>query len=461
MKMKDKYDAIIIGAGQAGPSLAARLTAEGLSTAIIERHQFGGTCVNNGCIPTKALVASARAAHMARRGNDFGVVIPTNIKMDMKKVKARKDAIVKQSNEGVTGWLDGMDNLDVYRGHGAFTSTTTVNVNNKELTADKIFINVGARASIPNIPGVDKIKYFTNSDIMDIEVLPEHLIIIGGSYIGLEFSQIFRRFGSKVTVIESAEQIIAREDDDVSQNIREILSNEGINIRSGVSIDHFNQIGDSVSVIISSNDTLEEIKGSHILLAAGRTANTNDLGLDKAGVKTNEFGIIEVDDTLRTNVDGVWALGECNGQGAFTHTSYNDYEIIANQLFENSTRTVNDRITCYGLFIDPPLGRIGLTETQVRNSGKPALIGKMLMSRIGRAKERSETQGFMKVLIDAESKQFLGASILGIGGDEIIHLLLNAMYSKQNFEVIMNSVHIHPTVSELIPTMLQDLHPLT
>jgi pyruvate/2-oxoglutarate dehydrogenase complex dihydrolipoamide dehydrogenase (E3) component len=461
-KYMKNYDAIIIGAGQAGPSLAARLASEGQHVAIIERHLFGGTCVNTGCIPTKTLVASARVAHMARRGTEFGINLDdADVTVDMKKVKARKDGIVEQSNKGVTEWMKGMDNVDVYEGHGHFESADTVLVNDKSLVSNNIFINVGARARIPAMPGLDKIQYFTNTTIMNVDYLPKHLIIIGGSYIGLEFAQMYRRFGSRVTVVEMSDRLIPREDEDVSQAVHEILQNEGINIELNAECTSFTSDFNKVGVSLSCNDDRNEVTGSHVLLAVGREPNTHDLGLEKVGVEVNERGLVNVNDQLQTNIPGIWALGECNGKGAFTHTSYNDYEIVADQLLGSGSRRVSDRIPCYGLFIDPPLGRVGMTEQQVRETGKQALAGKMKMSRIGRARERGETQGFMKVLIDADSKQFLGASILGIGGDEIIHLFLDAMYGKQSYEVIMNAMHIHPTVSELIPTMLQDLHPLT
>ena len=458
--MNKIYDAIVIGAGQAGPSLAARLTSEGLRTAIIERKLFGGTCVNTGCIPTKTLVASARAAHMARRGDDFGVSISGDIRVDMKKVKERKDGVVQQSNQGVTGWMKNMENLDVYEGHGQFESSNTVRVNGDLLEAKKIFINVGARARVPEMGGLNEIDYFTNSNIMDVDFLPEHLVVIGGSYIGLEFAQMYRRFGCEVTVVEMADRLIPREDEDISQAVQEILENEGIEIRLSAECISFDKRDNNIAVNVSCNEEMQESIGTHVLLAVGRVPNTHDLGLDKAGVKVNQFGIIEVDDELKTNVPGIWAMGECNGKGAFTHTSYNDYEIVIDNLFGTKIRRVSDRIPCYGLFIDPPLGRVGLTEQQVRESGKKALIGKMPMSRIGRAKERSETQGFMKVVIDEESEQILGAAILGIGGDEIIHLFIDNMYANKPYHVIKNAVHVHPTVAELIPTMLQGLNPL-
>ncbi len=458
--MAEKYDAIIIGTGQSGPSLAQRITQEGLKTAIIERKLFGGTCVNVGCIPTKALVASARAAHMARRGAEFGVMIDGAINVDMKRVKARKDGIVRQSNEGVTNWLKNMDNLTVYEGHGTLESANTVRVNGELLEADRIVLNVGGRALVPDMPGVHDIPYFTNSNMMDVDFLPEHLIVIGGSYIGLEFAQMYRRFGSRVTVVQRGDRLVAREDDDVSEAIKEIIEDSSIEVRLNAECAAFEKRGNQIAVTSTCPDGPEETVGSHVLLAVGRVPNTQDLGLDKAGVEIDKRGFITVDDQLQTNIPGIWALGDANGRGAFTHTSYNDYEILAANLFDSDPRRISDRIMTYGLFIDPPLGRVGMTEREVRQSGRKALIGKMMMTRVGRAKERSETQGFMKVLIDAETKKILGGSILGIGGDEIIHSLLDVMYADAPYTVIQRAMHIHPTVSELIPTMLGDLRPL-
>jgi pyruvate/2-oxoglutarate dehydrogenase complex dihydrolipoamide dehydrogenase (E3) component len=458
--MTEKFDAIIIGTGQAGPSMAQRMTREGMKTAIIERKLFGGTCVNVGCIPTKALVASARAAHMARRGGDFGVTIDGPITVDMKQVKARKDAIVKQSSDGVTNWLKSMENLTVYEGHGRLESANTVSVNGEMLEADKIVLNVGGRATVPDMPGIGDVDYLTNTGMMDVDVLPEHLVIIGGSYIGLEFAQMYRRFGSRVTVVEMAPKLIGREDDDVSTTVHEILTQDGIDIRLNVSCIGLAKRDGQVVVTADCEPGAEDIVGSHVLLAVGRKPNTDDLGLDAAGVETDARGYIAVDDGLQTNVPGIWAIGDVNGRGAFTHTAYNDYEILAANMFDNDPRKVSDRITTYGLFIDPPLGRVGMTEAQVRESGRKALVGKMMMARVGRARERSETQGFMKVLIDAETDRILGGTILGIGGDEAIHALIDIMYADAPYTVIQRAVPIHPTVSELIPTMLGDLKPL-
>ncbi len=458
--MTEKFDAIIIGTGQAGPSMAQRMTKEGLKTAIIERKLFGGTCVNVGCIPTKTLVASARAAYMARRGTHFGVSIDGSINIDMKRVKERKDQVVKQSNEGVTNWLKNMDNLTVYEGHGRFESANAVSVNGDVLEADKIVLNVGGRAFVPDMPGVNDVKYLTNSNIMDVDFLPEHLIIIGGSYIGLEFAQMYRRFGSKVTVVEMGDRLIGRDDDDVSAAVQEILQAEGVEFRLNAKCISLKKHEKGVAVSADCDSGDNEIVGSHVLLAVGRVPNTDDLGLEAAGVETNDRGFINVDDQLRTNVPGIYAIGDVNGRGAFTHTSYNDYEILAANMFDNDPRKVSDRILTYGLFTDPPLGRVGMTEREVRESGRKALIGKMMMTRVGRARERSETQGFMKILVDAETKKILGAALLGIGGDEIVHSLLDVMYADAPYTVIQRAVHIHPTVTELIPTLLGDLKPL-
>ena len=458
--MTQKYDAIVIGSGQAGPALAQRLTREGLKTALCERKLFGGTCVNVGCVPTKTLVASARAIHMARRARDFGVVVSGDIKVDMPAVKARKDDIVRQSNQGVTNWLRTMDNLTVYEGHASLEAPGRVRVNGSLIEAERIFLNVGGRAFVPDMPGIQEIDYLTNSSIMDVDFLPEHLIIIGGSYIGLEFAQMYRRFGSEVTVVEMGDRIISRDDADVSETAQKILQQEGVNFRLGAECISLGREGDDVIVKIDCDDGAPRVKGSHVLLAVGRIPNTRDLGLDAAGVETDERGFIKVDDQLATNVPGIWAVGDANGRGAFTHTSWNDYEIVAANLFDNDPRRVSDRILCYGLFIDPPLGRIGLTEQQARDSGKDVLIGKMQMKRVGRARERSETDGFMKILIDASDKQILGAAIFGIGGDEVVHSLLDVMYAGAPYTTIQRATHIHPTVTELIPTLLGNLEPL-
>jgi pyruvate/2-oxoglutarate dehydrogenase complex dihydrolipoamide dehydrogenase (E3) component len=454
------YDAIIIGTGQAGPSLAVRLASTGMKVAIIERKRFGGTCVNTGCIPTKTLVASARAAHVARHAGEYGVRIDSSIDVDMKKVKERKDAVVRGSNEGVEKWLKSTEKLTVYQDHGRFEDTYQLRVGDKLLEANKIFINVGGRAATPPLPGLDQVSYFTNSTIMEVDFLPEHLIVVGGSYVGLEFAQMYRRFGSGVTVVEMGPRLIQREDEDVSEAIRTILENDGINMRLNAECIALDKRGDKLAVNVDCTSGDKTIIGSHALLALGRVPNTEDLGLESTSIVVDQRGYIKVDDQLRTNVSGIYALGDCNGRGAFTHTSYNDYEIVAANLLDGDQRRVSDRITAYALYIDPPLGRAGLTEAEVRKSGRKALIGKRPMERVGRAVEKGETQGFMKVLVDAETKEILGAALLGIECDEVIHSILDVMYAKAPYTVIQRAMHIHPTVTELIPTMLGELKPL-
>ena len=458
--MAKRYDAIVIGTGQAGPSLTARLAKEGLQTAVIERKLFGGTCVNTGCTPTKAMVASARTAYVARRAADFGVLINGSVGVDMKKIKERKDAIVGSSNQGLESWLGTTKNVTVYRGHARFTGRDTVQVGDESLQAEKIFINVGGRAFIPPVGGLDDVNYLTNSSLMEVDFLPEHLVILGGGYIALEFGQMFRRFGSRVTIVQRSGRILSREDDDIAEAITGILKNEGIDVCMNTGDYRVESRNGGLFMRMQCEGKPHEVLGSHLLVAAGRRPNTDDLGLDKAGIKTDERGYIRTDDQLRTSVEGVWALGDCNGRGAFTHTSYNDFEIVAANLFDNDSRRVSDRILNFGLFVDPPLGRVGLTEREVRASGRKALIATRPMTRVARAVEKGETQGFMKALVDADTKRFLGAAILGVGGDEVVHSILEAMYADVPYTVLQRAVHNHPTVTELIPTMLEDLKPL-
>ena len=454
------FDAIIIGTGQSGPALAHRFAAAGKRVAIVERKRFGGTCVNNGCIPTKTLIASARAAHVARRAAEFGVMIKGPVRVDMKAVKARKDAIVKVSNEGVEQGLREEPNISVYVGHARFVGPKQVAVNDELLEAAQIFINVGGRADVPPLPGIDTVPYLTNSSMMEVDFLPEHLVILGGSYVGLEFAQMYRRFGSKVTVIQRDARLIPREDEDVSQAIRDILEEEGIRILTGADVTRVENRNGKVALRVAMTDEVMEVVGSHLLVATGRRPNTDDLGLDRAGVETDARGYIKVDDQLRTNMPGIWAMGDCNGRGAFTHTSYNDFEIIAANLFDGEERRVEDRIMTYALFIDPPLGRAGMTEEEVGRSGRKALVARMPMEDVGRAYERSETKGFMKIIVDAETGQLIGAALLGIEGDEIVQGLLDMMYAKAPYTVIRRAMHIHPTVYEMIPYMFDQLEPL-
>jgi pyruvate/2-oxoglutarate dehydrogenase complex dihydrolipoamide dehydrogenase (E3) component len=452
----ERYDAIVVGAGQAGPALCARLDREGLKTALVERKLLGGTCVNVGCIPTKTLVASARAIHMARRGAEYGFNAG-DVKVDMKVVKARKDGIVKQSADGVANWIAGMKNVTLIEGQARFTAPRTLEAGGRTLQAAKIFLNVGGRAVVPEIPGIDDVPYLTNSTMMALDRVPEHLVIVGGSYIGLEFAQMYRRFGAKVTVIEKFDRLLPREDEDVVAEIRAILEREGVAIQLGADRMAVSGSQDGISIQFESNRKKTDIRGSHLLLAVGRVPNTGDLGLKEAGIAADARGYITVDDQCRTSAEGVWCMGDANGRGAFTHTSWNDYEIVAANLFDDDPRKISDRIPCYALFIDPPLGRVGMNEAEARKSGRKLLAGKMHMARVGRAREAGETQGFMKVLVDAESKELLGAAILGLNGDEIVHSLLDVMYAKKPYTTVQRAVHIHPTVTELIPTLLGNL----
>ena len=458
--MSTRFDAIVIGTGQAGPFLARRLTASGMKVAIIERKLFGGTCVNTGCIPTKTMVASAYAAHMARRAADFGVRIDGPLSVDMRRVKARKDQISGQSRIGLESSLKKLENCTVYEGHARFESPREVSVGAERLTADRIFINVGGRAMVPEMPGLGQIDYLTNSSMMGVDFLPKHLIVVGGSYIGLEFGQMFRRFGSEVTIIEMDPRLVQREDEDVSAAIKEIVENEGIQLRLNAKCISFTKRGEEIVAQVDCSEASNEVTGTHVLLAVGRRPNTDDLGLENAGVLLDRSGYIGVDDQLRTNIPGIWAVGDCNGKGGFTHTSWNDAEIVAANLLDNDPRRVSDRITAYALYIDPPLGRVGMTEAQVRKTGRKALVGKRPMSKVSRAVEKGETQGFMKILVDANTHEIMGAAILGTGGDEVIHSILDVMYAKKPYTLIQRAMHIHPTVSELIPTMLGELQTL-
>ncbi|MBT1156622.1 FAD-containing oxidoreductase [Aminobacter anthyllidis] len=460
MSAAKKFDAIIIGCGQAGPPMAGRLTAAGHTVALIERKLVGGTCVNTGCKPTKTMVASAYAAHLARTGADYGVSTGT-VSVDMKAVKARKDKVTVDSRSGLEDWIAGMKGCTLYRGHASFEGPHEVRVGDELLHGERIFINVGGRANIPDMPGVNDIEYLTNTSMMEVDFLPRHLVVVGGSYIGLEFAQIFRRFGAQVTVVEKGPRLVSREDEDVSEAVKGILEHEGIALRLNAECISFARHADGVQVGVDCTSGDRAVVGSHVLLAIGRKPNTDDLGLDKAGVEMDKRGYVVVDDQLRTSVPHIWAMGDCNGKGAFTHTSYNDFEIVAANLLDNDKRKVSDRIEAYALYIDPPLGRAGMTETVARKSGRKVLSGERPMTRVGRAVEKGETQGFMKILVDADTRQILGASVLGTGGDEAIHAVLDLMYAKAPIETLQRAVHIHPTVSELLPTIAIELKPLT
>ena len=455
--MTEHFDAIIVGAGQAGPPLAGRLTAAGQRVAVIERKLVGGTCVNTGCIPTKTMVASAHAAHLARRGADYGVGTGP-VSVDMTKVKSRKDEIMLGNRKSVEDWLEGMNGCTVFRGHAVFQDPHTLRVGDDVLHTDRIFLNVGGRAMVADIPGLSDVDFLTNVSILELDTVPTHLVIVGGGYIALEFAQMYRRFGARVTIVEREPRLASREDEDVSATVEEILRAEGIDVIVGADDVRIAKTGNGFE--LTPRPGACPVEGSHLLLAVGRRPNTDDLGLQAAGVQTDARGYIVVDDQLKTSVDHIWAMGDCNGKGAFTHTSYNDFEIVAANLLDDDPRRVSDRITTYALYIDPPLGRAGMTVDQVRASGRKALVGKRPMTRVGRAVEKAETQGFMKIVVDADTQQILGAAVFGVGGDEAIHGILDVMSTKAPYTTLSRTMHIHPTVSELIPTVLQELSPL-
>ena len=458
--MPTHFDAIVIGTGQAGPALAARLAGARKKVAVIERHRFGGTCVNDGCTPTKTMVASAYAARMAERAAEYGVRIQGEARVDMKRVKARKDAIVASSSGNVEKWMRGLEGAAVYQGHARFTAPGRVQVGDEELSAERIFIDVGGRPLVPQMPGLDRVPYLTNVSLMDVDFVPEHLIVIGGSYIGLEFGQMFRRFGSRVTIVEMGARLIAREDEDVSQAVKEIFEAEGIDVRLNAECLEAARVADGVEVGLACSEGAPRIRGSHLLLAVGRVPNTEDLGLEAAGIATDKRGYIEVDESLRTTNSNVWALGDCNGKGAFTHTAYNDYEVVADNLLAGANRKWTDRIPVYALYTDPPLGRVGMSEAEIRKARLKALVGKRPMTRVARGVEKGETQGFLKIHVEADSKRILGAALLGTGCDEVVHSLIDTVYARTPVTEFQRHVRIHPNVSELLPTVLEDLQPL-
>jgi len=458
--MASTFDALVIGTGQAGPALAARLAGAGMSVAVVERAKFGGTCVNDGCTPTKAMVASAYAAQLARRAGDYGVRIPGAPVVDFAAVMARKDAIVAKSSGGVEKWMDGLEKGKVLRGHARFTGPDRVRVNGEEISAGKIFVNVGGRPSVPGMPGLEGIEYLTNQSMMTLKALPAHLLVIGGSYIGLEFGQMMRRFGSKVTIVEMGPRLVGREDEDVSAEIKAFLEAEGIEVRLDAKCLAVKKEPGGVSVGLECHEGAPRASGTHLLLAVGRVPSTDDLGLDKAGVKVDARGYIEVDEGLKTSNPRVWALGDCNGKGAFTHTAYNDYEIVADNLLNNTGRKWTDRVPVYALYTDPPLGRVGMSEGEIRKAGIKALVGKRPMTRVSRAVEKGETLGFLKIYVEESSRRILGASLLGTSADEVVHSLIDAVYAKTPVEEFQRHVRIHPNVSELLPTVMERLRPL-
>jgi len=453
-----KFDAIIIGTGQAGPSLATSMAANGWKVAIIEKGHLGGTCVNVGCTPTKAYVASARRAFIAKNSTDLGIEVNGNIQVNLKTIKERKDKIISDSRNGLEKMLEDNDNIQLIRGRASFVNSNIVSVEGTTYEADKFYINVGGRPRIPD--GFSEVEYLTNASILELEEIPEHLIIVGGGYIGLEFGQMFRRFGSKVTILDKGKQLLKKEDPEFGKAIEEILKDEGIDIRLNSECISAKNKENKIEVSVNCENEKVNIQGSHILLAAGRLPNTADLGLENTIVSLDDRGYIWVNDELQTSAPNMWALGDCNGEGAFTHTAYNDFQIVNSHLFEDEKRKLSDRFTCYAAFIDPPLARVGMNTSDIQKAGIKAKVASRPMKKIARAKEMGETRGMLKIYIEEETEKILGATFLGTGADEYIHTVIDQMYAGQKFTIMRDAVHIHPTVSELIPTMLESLEPL-
>jgi pyruvate/2-oxoglutarate dehydrogenase complex dihydrolipoamide dehydrogenase (E3) component len=453
------FDAIIIGAGQAGPFLAGRLTESGMKVALIERKDVGGTCVNTGCMPTKTLVASARIAHMAQRAPEFGV-FGGDVRFDMSIAAARARKVIEDARANTEASLNAMEGLTFIRGHARLSDPGTVLVEGELLHAPRIFLNVGGRAHVPPIPGSSDVPYLDNTDMIALEHVPEHLIIVGGGYVGLEFAQMYRRFGARVTIVERGPRLAAREDEDISAALTGMLEAEGVVVRTAADCVALANDGPGIAVTVDCLDGDRTVQGSHVLMAVGRRPNTDDLGLRDAGIDVDPRGYIVVDDKLQTNVDGIWALGECNGRGAFTHTAYNDFEIIAANLLDEENRTLGMRVPGYAVYTDPPLGRAGMTVAEAIAGGHEVLVSTRPMSRVSRAIEKGETTGLMKLVADATTRRILGAAILGVGGDEAVHAVLNLMSAGETIDTLRWSVPIHPTTAELLPTLAVDLAPV-
>ncbi|MEN0004005.1 MAG: mercuric reductase [Bacteroidota bacterium] len=449
------YDHIILGTGQATGTLLGKLIPTGDSIAVIEAAKVGGSCVNYGCTPTKTLVASAKAFHQAKRGDFYGFSA-NDLQLDYAKVRARMNAVRNGSSDGLRNWMEGAENVDLIEGFGTFTGPKTIKVGEQELSGGNIYINVGTSPRVPSISGIDQVPWLDSARLLDQETLPKHLIILGGGYIGAEFAQVYRRFGAGVTIVQRAEQLMPREDKDVADAIQAVLEEEGVRVICGadaIAVEHKN--GNTQLGLITASGEIT-VEGSDLLIAIGRVPNTAKLNLDAAGIAVNKRGYIEVDDYCRTGVEGVFALGDVNGQGAFTHTSVNDAEIVLDYLF-GGDRKISDRIPIYGLFTDPPLGRVGLSEKEALAAGKKVLKATHPMAEISRAKEMGETKGFAKLLVDGETDLILGAAILGVGGDEIINMFAAIMHSQIPCRNYRKVVLVHPTVSELMPWILDGI----
>ncbi len=452
--MSTHYDAIVIGSGQAGGPLATALGQSGRKTAIIEREHVGGTCINEGCTPTKTMVASARAAYVVKRAADYGVVQTGPVSVDMTIVRKRKRDIVDSFRGGSQSRLEKSEGVDLLMGEAAFIAPKTVEVHLnsgelRQLTADLIFINTGDRPATPKLEGLQNVPYLNSTSIMELDVVPEHLLVIGGGYIGLEFGQMFRRFGSKVTIVQRGKQLLAREDPDIAEEVANILCEDGIEVLLETSASQVTKDANgTIQLTVKTHDGERILSGTHLLAGTGRTPNTDKLNLDATGVQTDKQGNIPVNDTLETNVPGIYALGDVKGGPAFTHISYDDYRIIRTNLIEHGNASIKNRLVPYTVFIDPQLGRIGLSETEAKQQGKNFKVAKMPMSYVARALEVAEPRGLMKALVDPDIKLILGCAILGIEGGEIMSMLEIAMLGKVPYDVLKEGVFAHPTLAE-------------
>ncbi len=448
-----RYDAIIIGAGQSGGPLSTAFANAGWKTAIIEREHIGGTCINEGCTPTKTMVASARVAYLANRAADYGVHTGP-ISVDLAVVRKRKRDIVESFRGGSERRIKNAQGLDLFMGEASFTGPKTLEVHLNtgeihQLSADTICINAGERPSIPRLEGIDDVPWLNSTTIMELDSVPEHLLILGGGYVGLEFGQMFRRFGSQVTIVQRGSQLLAREDSDVAEAVANILREDGIEVLLKASASRVARSADGhIELTVNTAQGERVITGSHLLAAAGRTPNTEKLNLAAAGVEIDKRGYIRADEFLATNVSGIYALGDVKGPPAFTHISYDDFRILRTNLIEKGHASIKDRIVPYTVFIDPQLGRVGLSESEARQQGKHIKIAKMPMDYVARALEVDETRGFMKVIVDADTKQLLGAAILGIEGGEIMSMLEIAMMGKLPYTVLQEAIFAHPTLAE-------------
>jgi pyruvate/2-oxoglutarate dehydrogenase complex dihydrolipoamide dehydrogenase (E3) component len=442
------FDAIVIGSGQGGVPLATSLAGQGWRVALIEKGQLGGSCINYGCTPTKTMVSSSRIAHAARRAPEFGIH-PGKVRVDMAEVVKRKNEIVESFRSGIEDQVGNNPNLTLYRGHGRFTGPHEIEVNGEKLASDKIFINTGTRPRILPIPGLDQVAYLTNRNIMELDAVPAHLIALGGNYLGLEFGQMFRRFGSDVTVIELSDQIVPREDHEVSASLKEALEQEGMNFRLGAKTTKIAKTPDGVAVTIEKRDgTSETLNGSHLLVCVGQSPNSDDLGLDRAGIETDKGGYIKHNGKLETNVPGVWVLGDVKGGPAFTHVSYDDYLVIYDNVVNGKNRNIDHRVVPYALYTEPELGRVGLSEREARQAGYKLKIGSVPMAFVARAIERGETSGLMKIVINADNDRILGATIFGAEGGELVQILMALMMADAPWTLFKDAMFIHPTLAE-------------